>query len=637
MTLCHLPVREISLAGESLNGFVRRHVQAMGYDRYSQLLSLIEDAEIPADLNAAAAGPFLTKLARWLRCDERRLGELTVHCWADRLVVRARGSPPARPCDSKTLLRYFTSASRVCRGCLSDEPNRERLLWSFRPLGICREHAEVLLSQCPNCRRSLSARRLDLVRCPCGHLFSEGSAVAVSERPVELARRFSAWLEGTSFSTVKLSTAAGLGWLDRLRSSIIRAPKWLAHVRRKWTVPSELDDESLAWLAAADLIETWPQGFEEFLDIYQTVDKHLSSATGVGRSFGLLLRDADRLERAGYSTPAETLRNYLLAKYRRGHLTRKVILFRSPTERRRLRERPWLTQTDAARRLRVRVPTIAGLIQRGALIGEIRDAGGKGRTIGVVSAESVERLQSRLAETLSVAVAAERLGVERHRVLDLIRAKILGEAVRTARGWRISLASVDELLMKVSAVPVISRKDGDRLSLREATRSFGGELNLIRIVDLVCNGKLPALRDPHEVTLRGLRFADEDLRRAVASLRDSTAAEAGYTLNRLAGMLIPGRPLKEIVLRKWIAAGLLRSRRLRRGWQIRPAEVERFRATYCLAPDVCRLLGVTRSTLARDEAAGRITAIYGRRSHAGAGASVFLRADVERWAAARAA
>lgn len=638
MTISYLPVREPPLEGESLNGYVRRHVQAMGYDRFSQLLTLLDDAEIPADLNIVCSDAVLTGLGRRLRREKELLRELTVHRWAKQLLVRPRDAAMPRDLDSKTLLRYFTSSARVCSACLADEPNRERLLWSFRPLGVCPDHATILRERCPGCRRVLSPRRLDLLRCHCGYVLADGPSVAVSDRTCEMSKQIAAWLSGASFSTVALPTAAGFWWLDRLRSAIVRVPKWLSRIRRDWTVPLELGDESLAWLAAADLIEAWPAAFEDFLDVYQTVDKHLSTSTGVGRSFGLLLRDADRLDRDGHSTPADMLRSYLLAKYRRGHLTRKVVLFRSPQHRRRLRERPWLTKTEAARRLRVRPPAIAGLIQRGALVGEINSAGRKGRTVGVVSVESVDRLRGRLAETLSVAAAAERLGVERHRVLDLIQAKVLGEAVRTAHGWRLTRACIDDLLQIVRRLPIVSPKPSSLISLREATRRFGGgELNLVRIVQLIRSGELPARWDPRDDSLRGLRFDIEDLRCAAASRREAAVLETGYSLDRLAGILIPGRPLKEIVLRKWIAAGLLKAERLRRRWQVAASEVERFRTTYCLAPVACALLGVTRSMLARYEAERRIVPIYGRRTHSGAGASVFLRADVERFAGERAA
>jgi hypothetical protein len=103
----------------------------------------------------------------------------------------------------------------------------------------------------------------------------------------------------------------------------------------------------------------------------------------------------------------------------------------------------------------------------------------------------------------------------------------------------------------------------------------------------------------------------------------------GYPLSRLAQVLIPGNPLKEIVLRKWIAAGLLKANRLVRRWQIHASEVARFRNTYCLAQAACQNLGISRTTLARWEQLGKIHPVYSRRQHSGAGASVFLRAEIE--------
>jgi predicted site-specific integrase-resolvase len=57
--------------------------------------------------------------------------------------------------------------------------------------------------------------------------------------------------------------------------------------------------------------------------------------------------------------------------------------------------------------------------------------------------------------------------------------------------------------------------------------------------------------------------------------------------------------------------------------------VARFRNTYCLAQEACQILEISRSTLARWDGAGKIQAIYSRKQHAHAGASVFLRAEIE--------
>ena len=78
-----------------------------------------------------------------------------------------------------------------------------------------------------------------------------------------------------------------------------------------------------------------------------------------------------------------------------------------------------------------------------------------------------------------------------------------------------------------------------------------------------------------------------------------------------------------------IVAGLLKANRLQRRWQVPVAEVARFRDTYCLAPEACQILEISRSTLARREGAGKIRPVYSRKQHAGAGASLFRRVEIE--------
>jgi len=121
-----------------------------------------------------------------------------------------------------------------------------------------------------------------------------------------------------------------------------------------------------------------------------------------------------------------------------------------------------------------------------------------------------------------------------------------------------------------------------------------------------------------------------DLRSNQERIQTQQNLEAGYPVHRLARILIPGRPLKAIVLQKWITAELLVAKRYGRMRIVSPAEMNRFRKIYCLADEVCSILGISRTTLSRWEEVGLITAVYSRRGHEGAGTSVFLREEIER-------
>ena len=218
-----------------------------------------------------------------------------------------------------------------------------------------------------------------------------------------------------------------------------------------------------------------------------------------------------------------------------------------------------------------------------------------------------------------------------HRELGRIEFSV-GTAVRTIAGWRIPRSSVAELAELYRSLPVWESSDpSDWIPAREATRRFGRcGLTFVRLLELIRGGHVRGCREAHANGWTGLRVPLQDLQSARPEISEKRDRCEGYPLNRLGRVLIPGRPLKESVLRKWIRAGLLQAEHRGRIWHVALDEVERFRSTYSLADDACRMLRISRSTLARQETAGEISAVYSRRTHSGAGASVFRRDDVLR-------
>lgn len=627
-----LPVRESPLPGESFTSFVRRHVVGMGYESMVRLLSLVDEVELPPHLDHLGRGPPLVALSALLGRPSELLADLTVHRLAESLVLQPQGAPPATQCDSKTLLRFFDPVHpRVCPECLKEGTPYARLLWSLRPLPICLEHGVALLDRCPACGRHARPSRLDLETCHCGFRLTENAAIVIGSGALSSATLIQTCLQGEPFAALDLSPAAALAWLDRLRSAVARTPQWIERTRETMQLPGSLSAESVAWLAAAEFLEVGPARLAEFLDVYQGIAKHRSTSTGVNRAFGHLLRDAERLESLGYSGPADALRQYLLGRYTHGHLSGKTTLFRQASRRRQLHAREWIPQTAAARQLGIRGPTLARLVRQQVLEGRMHPAGEQGRTVGLVSRAAIIDLQRRLSTGFTVAQAAQRLGVDRHRVLELIHEGDLTGVVRIARCWRIPASSLDELVATAARLPPLLERTSDWLSLREATRRFGaGHLNLARIVRLLCAGRLSARRDPNETGLRGVYLQMSDLRSCTEEATAQHSVTAGWTLNRLAKLLFPHQPLKDVVLRKWIRAGLLHGKRQAKQWCIADEEVARFRTAYCLAKEACLFLGISRSMLARWERDGRITPVYGKRTHPAAGASLFRRADLSR-------
>ncbi len=626
-----LPARERAQPGESLRSLIRRHALAMDYDRTAQLLS-VAGVSFPPHLDHLSRGPPLNALSKLFDQDEEQLLDLTVHRFAKRLMLVPRYETSPDFCDSKTILRFFTSATtHICPLCLTQPPAFERLLWSFRGLPVCTRHGCLLIDACPNCGARLRANQLDMTRCRrrCDltssvHRVTNGEILAaVTEIETALLR--------DQHLTSELPDAAGFWWLERLASAAIRTPTWLSRVRETHELPVSISDAAVAWIAASLMLQSWPTEMNRFLDEFQTVAKRSTLSTGVGRSFGLLLRDSQHLERLGYSAPANALREYLTAHFTLGHLNRKVSLFRDGLARRTaISNRPWLTMTTASKRLHLRHGAIAELVNRGVLEGQLHPAGRRGRSIGLISRESVERLAREQQSAIPTNDVARTLGISRHPVLELIHTGTVRNAVRTKAGWTVSCDEVARLAELYRQLPSLNSDRRGWISTRDATRAYGQQgLTLARIIAAVQAGQLAARRDPKQPTWRGLFVSCADLRQLIPQVREALDQQSGHPLNRLSKSLIPGRPLKDVVLRKWIEAGLLTGTKQGRVWRVMSTEIERFRATYCLADELQATLGIVSTTLNRWINAGRIQPVYARRTHPGAGASVFRRADVE--------
>lgn len=626
-----LPARERAQPGESLRSLIRRHALAMGYDRTSQLLA-VAGVSFPPHLDHLSRGPPLNALSQLFDQSEEALLDLTVHRFAKRLVLIPQGKPLLEVSDSKTILRFFAPATtHVCPQCLAEPSAFEQLLWSFRGLPICTRHGCLLIDACPNCGERIRANQLDMTRCRRGcDLTSSVHRVKNAKILAALADIEAALLRDQQLAS-ELPDAAGFWWLERLASAACRTPTWLSRLRETHELPDIVSDESAAWIAAAVMLQAWPTEMNRFMDVFQTVAKRSDLSTGVGRSFGLLLRDAQFLERLGYSAPADALREYLTAHFTLGHLNRKVSLFQDGRARRAaISQRPWLTMTAASKRLHLRHGAIAELVNRGVLEGQLHQAGQRGRSIGLISRYSVDRLAREQKTAIRSNDAATKLGISRHPVLELIHSGILRNAVRTKAGWTVPCNEVNRLAELYRQLPPLNSGRRGWISTRDATRAYGQQgLTLARIIAAVQSGQLAARRDPKQPTWRGLFVSCADLRPLIPQVREALDQQSGHPLNRLAKTLISGRPLKDVVLRKWIEAGLLTGTKQGRVWRVANTEAERFRATYCLADEIQQSLQIVGTTLTRWIDAGRIQPVYARRTHPGAGASVFRRADVE--------
>jgi hypothetical protein len=603
----------------------------MGYESIRRVVAILaERGRLPPHLNQLVPGRVCNYLSALVHQSTEAISSLSVHHYAPSLALVPGNRQLARICDSKTLLRYFSSFGPVCPCCLrQDEVPYERLLWSFRPVPVCVEHGCIFISQCPACQRPLRWDRQDVSRCRCGQRLGEVAPLTVSSHGQLLARTLHESLFGGIQLLPEASVAACFWWIDRMAAAIGRAPGWMADASQRIGLEPQRHGDAVAWFAAAESVGNWPQSFTAFLDAFQQIDKQKTTSTGVGRRFGTLLRHATKLEELGYPAPAVALRSYLVEHYAGGHLNGKVCLFQRSKDRAALRQRAWISQTSAAKMLGLRHGAVARFVQEAILKGQLHMAGQRGRSVGLVHRDSVESLKRELRDALSVKAAAMRLGIGRHGVLDLIHGGSLPRAVRTAKGWQIPRTSVADLENLCEQLPTGKSASLQWLSLRQATRLFGPTgLTLALLIELVRTENVSAGMADLPKRLNGIVVSHADLTAQVPEIRSRRDQKHGYPVHHLGKILFPGRPIKSSVLVKWISAKLLKARKSGRARIVSTEEVQRFRSRYCLADEACCFLDISRSTLSHWEAEGLVRPVYGKRVTPGAGFSLYRRENL---------
>lgn len=426
-----------------------------------------------------------------------------------------------------------------------------------------------------------------------------------------------------------LSGAASWWLAERLAAAIGNTPNWVRGTSERLAIDPVNAPDLLRWTAVVEIFAAWRDRWFQFLDEYQTVPKIRNLSTGVGRSFGFLLRDVAHLESLGHPGPAEALRKYLLERYHAGHVNQKLVLFQRRATQPLVQERPWFTQTEAAKVLQMRPRRITALIRQGLIQGQVLPAGNRGRTVGLVSKDSVLVLQRVLTTGLGIREASRRLGIGKSRIFELIRSRLMGPALRTHHGWSICQESVQALQAFYQGLPALDIDRDLWVSLREATRVYGSSgLNLVRTIDWARTGQVAARANRTFPDLRGLWLLRRDLEKQLPAWRTAHLHQRGYSLSQLEKGLFPGHTCCESVLRKWIAADLLHAQRQGHSWMVTHVEVERFRLTYWLGKDVRALLQISPWTLARSQALGRLTPVSGRQQPLRTRFALFRRADL---------
>jgi predicted site-specific integrase-resolvase len=633
-----VPLRVPPEPWEGLASLVSRTAMQMGY---KQLEWLLQPETIPNTLLRYDLGFLRNKtayllLARLLNISEETLYELTFHRFAAHLLPPEEISVPQPEDIQRPLLRYGEgiitpyiqsySKTRVCPGCLEEEPAYDRIYWSVRPLIACLRHGILLVDHCPACLRHIPLFRIPLTRCPyCQEgdyrnsptvtfpgddLHAASHARTLDHLGIEEECRERAEVEK---GNTPLQGLQPWQYFRLLESFLDVLVPFLPHHPFLRTIdglhlePVRISRLSLSsvpvgvWAALTLTFDTiftsWPHNFIALLEALPSVIRRKKH--GPGRIFGPLydVHLYKRLTDPAYSFIHEVFEDYLKNRYTQGQVNRRL----RPFQRTEIAaERAYITQIQATSALGIGDPTLRALIAKGKLRA-VRTSIGK-TSVWLVEKIDVEALLVEWKDLLPLGTVAQSfLGISKHLVVKLSRAELLipARAPGKAKGitWYYKPEEVERfkaaLLQRAEKcaltsppIPLSRITDAIRLPLVEAVREIlDGHL---RAVD---TGTDQLLFERLVVTRGEVRRFIKERQEKLRSERDLlTACEVMALFGRKGSVDCA-------MLKHWMNHGLLIGEQVTtngvaRGLYFRRESVEAFRRTYIFTKEAAGLLEV---------------------------------------------
>lgn len=299
----------------------------------------------------------------------------------------------------------LTDGARVCPVCL-DERGYIPCLWHLRGYAACHRHLTMLVDRCRSCGKSISWRRRRLNQCDCGQVFdaSELAPEGVLGVAVRLAQAVSN--EGDAEPCQSLSDLLTVSWF--FGCSGIADPRRRGAVARS-AASVETSIEVLQY--GAPFITDWRGSFGRWAhDRFQAQGNRI----GLHRDFGQELTRLRTTFADACPFVIDEVREYFSLHWQGYLLRRKSYFCIGPTVVR------FVTSSEAARTLGVRISRIWEMVEAGQLVAAQRSSGS--RTYRVIRADGVETLRRHFATLLTPAEAAGVLGISLARFRSLERA-----------------------------------------------------------------------------------------------------------------------------------------------------------------------------------------------------------------------
>ena len=347
--------------------------------------------------------------------------------------------------------------SRYCPYCFREHAYW-RQEWELSLVTVCLKHNCHLIENCKKCNHSLTWGRSVLSRCTCGgdlrHIEVPMSLADAKES--KLTEIIVNKLYGED-SDIKYLRPLDLKQLHNLiiMLGVYASPQH--HLPLRDQKISSLKESQTLVNAAADVLLNWPSGFYKMLDrIQQTYGADDSARLGqrFGRFYSYLY---SRYKGREFGFLLHAFENYLEKNWRHALAGRNKRLSG------RLRNKHiWVPASTIAKELNAGLKQIILLIEGGE-IESSQVTTTKGRTVLCVNRQQMDLIRGLLKDRVDLKMAAEILGIQENRVLQLLKHHLLGKVISPQDSgsgrWKISRSALDQILILGSDLPEWNSSD----------------------------------------------------------------------------------------------------------------------------------------------------------------------------------
>lgn len=496
-------------------------------------------------------------------------------------------------------LRY----PKLCPGCLRESPYA-RKIWEIAALTACPIHKNLLLDECPHCKKRISWSRRSISKCKCSFDWRAYVPPPIGESEVTVATRI--------FGLCNLSTGENTPTetepnnplyrlkLDEFLSAlffIAGQHDGIVDIRGKYIACSRRNSEIHALLCKAySVFQDWPNNYLSFLEWRQKYKPDTRYCRGLIRDFGPYQKTLyKQLAAPRYDFLRAAFEDYLLTKWDGGTVST------IPSLKGKLSGgRKYLSKKEAVKILGINPYAIDQLINKGMLKAIIQEQGKS--NMFLIEAASVQLVREHIRGAVGISYVSRQLGVLEQRVREIIEAKLITPILDPREDefgrWRISKKEVDRLLSSVKE-KVVKKPMPAHCKLRflNVIRKLARyNINTGQLVRAILDGEIIPCSSDKKGKLSSLFFPLKQILEYERHLLLKQTGDA-FTPKEAASHLDVSLDTVYALLAK----GILLGRKIKRSWDrifmIPKVDLDEFEARYSFPNKVAGRLGTNSTNL----------------------------------------